>query len=109
MGFYFRKSKSLGGGLRLNFSKNGIGISGGVKGARLSLGPSGLNFYGNVETKDILEPPTDILISDGFTTNMVVKCMEGTAKSMGKMLKNNLKRGFFGKIGALLSMKNLNN
>lgn len=48
MGFYFRKSKSLGGGLRLNFSKNGIGISGGVKGARLSLGPGGLNFYGSI-------------------------------------------------------------
>lgn len=70
---------------------------------------SSLNFIGNVETKDILEPPCDILISDGFTTNMVVKCMEGTAKSMGKMLKQNLMRGFFGKIGALLSKKNLNN
>ncbi|MBP5342401.1 phosphate acyltransferase PlsX [bacterium] len=73
-----------------------------------ALKESGLNFYGNVETKDILEPPTDILISDGFTTNMVVKCMEGTAKSMGKMLKQNLMHGFFGKIGALLSRKNLN-
>ena len=40
--------------------------------------------------------------------DMVVKTMEGTAKSMGKMLKANLKKGFFGKIGALLSMKNLN-
>ena len=72
-----------------------------------ALKESSLNFIGNVETKDILEPPCDILISDGFTTNMVVKCMEGTAKSMGKMLKDNLNRGFFGKIGALLSMKNL--
>ena len=72
------------------------------------LSESSLNFIGNVETKDILEPPCDILISDGFTTNMVVKCMEGTAKSIGKMLKQNLMRGFFGKIGALLSKKNLN-
>ena len=74
-----------------------------------ALKESGLNFYGNVETKDILEPPCDILISDGFTTNMVVKCVEGTAKSMGKMLKKNLMHGFFGKIGALLSKKNLAN
>lgn len=72
-----------------------------------ALKDSKLNFIGNVETKDILEPPCDILISDGFTTNMVVKTMEGTAKSMGKMLKSNLKHGFFGKIGALLSLKNL--
>ncbi len=69
---------------------------------------SGLNFIGNVETKDIIEPPCDILISDGFTTNMVVKTLEGTAKSIGKMLKKNLMHGFFGKIGALLSKKNLN-
>lgn len=41
MGLYFRKSVSLGGGLRLNFSKRGVGISGGVKGARISKGPSG--------------------------------------------------------------------
>lgn len=40
MGLYFRKSKSLGS-LRLNFSKSGIGVSTGVKGARLSMGPNG--------------------------------------------------------------------
>jgi len=73
-----------------------------------ALKESGLNFYGFVEPSDIVEPPTDILISDGFTTNMVIKTMEGTAKSIGKMLKKNLMHGFFGKIGALLSLKNLN-
>lgn len=41
MGLYFRKSVSLGGGLRLNFSKRGVVISGGVKGTRISKGPSG--------------------------------------------------------------------
>ncbi|MCR5741304.1 MAG: phosphate acyltransferase PlsX [Gammaproteobacteria bacterium] len=69
---------------------------------------SNLNFIGNVESKDILEPPCDILISDGFTTNMVVKCMEGTAKSMGKMLKKSLKSNIFSMIGALFAKKSLN-
>lgn len=41
MGLYFRKSINLGGGFRLNFSKSGMGISGGVKGARISTGPRG--------------------------------------------------------------------
>ncbi len=40
MGFYFRKSKSIGP-LKLNFSKSGIGVSTGVKGARVSFGPRG--------------------------------------------------------------------
>lgn len=41
MGLYFRKSVNLGGGLKLNFSKSGVGLSGGVKGARISTGPRG--------------------------------------------------------------------
>lgn len=40
MGFYFRKSKSFGP-IRLNMSKSGLGVSTGVKGARLSFGPRG--------------------------------------------------------------------
>lgn len=66
-----------------------------------------INFYGNVEPKEVLNPPCDILISDGFTANIVMKTIEGTAKGMGKMLKEELSHGFFGKIGLLLSVKNL--
>lgn len=68
-----------------------------------------LNFVGNVEPKEILDPPCDILISDGFTANIVMKTVEGTAKGMGKLLKINLKKGFLGKIGMLLSARNLKN
>ena len=66
-----------------------------------------INFIGNIESKDVLDPPCDILISDGFTANMVMKTIVGTAKGMGKMLKHELKQGFFGKIGMLLSARNL--
>jgi predicted negative regulator of RcsB-dependent stress response len=41
MGLSFRKSVRLGGGLRLNFSKRGIGLSAGVPGLRISTGPRG--------------------------------------------------------------------
>ncbi|WP_226680717.1 DUF4236 domain-containing protein [Sutcliffiella horikoshii] len=41
MGFGFRKSINLGGGVKLNVGKKGIGLSGGVKGARVSVGPRG--------------------------------------------------------------------
>jgi len=40
MGFYFRKSVSFGG-LRVNFSKSGIGFSAGVRGLRFGAGPRG--------------------------------------------------------------------
>lgn len=66
-------------------------------------------FFGNVEPKTILEPNCDILISDGFTANIVMKTIEGTAKSMGKLLKENLMSSFSGKIAGLLARKNLKN
>ncbi|KFZ26855.1 MAG: Phosphate acyltransferase [Candidatus Izimaplasma bacterium HR2] len=66
-----------------------------------------INFIGNIESKEILSPPCDILISDGFTANMVMKTIVGTAKGMGQMLKQELKQGFFGKLGMLLSARNL--
>lgn len=68
-----------------------------------------INFIGNVESKEVLDPPCDILISDGFTANMVMKTVAGTAKGMGKMLKTELKKGVLGKIGMLLSARNLKN
>ena len=68
-----------------------------------------INFVGNVEPKEILNPPCDILISDGFTMNIVMKTLMGTAKGMGQMLKQELKKGFFGKLGMLLSIRNLKN
>ncbi len=68
-----------------------------------------LNFVGNVEPKDVLEPPCDILISDGFTANIVMKTIEGTAKGVGKILKEELSRGILGKIGLVFSLKNLKN
>jgi len=66
-----------------------------------------LNFIGNVEPKQVLDPPCDILISDGFTANIVMKTVEGTSKGLATLLKQELSRGFFGKLGLLLSMGNL--
>ncbi|MFA7075343.1 MAG: phosphate acyltransferase PlsX [Candidatus Izemoplasmatales bacterium] len=66
-------------------------------------------FYGNVEPKVVFDPPCDILISDGFTANIVMKSVEGAAKGIGKLLKKNLKSSFLGKIAALLARKNLSN
>ena len=41
MGFQFQKSINLGGGMRLNISKSGLGVSAGVKGLRVGIGPRG--------------------------------------------------------------------
>lgn len=45
------------------------------------------NFDGNIEAKTLMEGNTDVVVTDGYTGNMVLKNIEGTAKSIGKMLK----------------------
>lgn len=66
-----------------------------------------INFYGNVEANNILTSECDVMITDGFTGNIVLKTTEGTAKTLGIILKEEIKTSFLGKIGALFMKKNL--
>ena len=67
-----------------------------------------INFFGNVEPKDVLTTECDILLTDGFSGNLVMKTVEGTAKAVGTILKQEIKKSFFGMIGALFMKKSLN-
>ncbi|TLQ40055.1 phosphate acyltransferase PlsX [Ruoffia tabacinasalis] len=60
-----------------------------------------INFIGNVEAKSILTGEVDIVITDGFTGNAVLKTLEGTVKSVVGLLLDTLKNsGLKTKIGA---------
>ena len=48
------------------------------------------NFQGNIEAKTLMDGNTDVVVTDGYTGNMVLKNLEGTAKSIGKMLKETI-------------------
>ena len=43
---------------------------------------SSLNFVGYVEPTDLGSDPADVLVADGFTGNLLIKWMEGTAKML---------------------------
>ncbi len=66
-----------------------------------------INFYGNLEPKEVFTTEADILVSDGFTANIVMKTMEGTAKGLGQVLKREIKSSIFAIIGALFMRKAL--
>ena len=66
-----------------------------------------VNFKGNVEPFDVLTTDCDILVTDGFSGNLVTKTLEGTAKSVGRLLKDEIKSSLGGKIGYLFMRKNL--
>ncbi|MCM3767958.1 phosphate acyltransferase PlsX [Neobacillus niacini] len=68
---------------------------------------SNLNFVGNVEARDLLDGVADVVVTDGFTGNMVLKTIEGTALSMFKMLKTALMGSFTSKLAAAVLKPNL--
>ncbi len=66
-----------------------------------------LNFIGNVEARDLLEGVCDVAVTDGFTGNMVLKTVEGTAISLMKMLKNVLTGNLKTKLAAAVIKSDL--
>jgi phosphate acyltransferase len=51
---------------------------------------SGLNFIGNVEGKDLLTGVADVVVTDGFTGNVILKTTEGVAGMIFKLLREEL-------------------
>ncbi|WP_281862838.1 phosphate acyltransferase PlsX [Planomicrobium okeanokoites] len=47
-----------------------------------------INFVGNVESRDLLNGVADVVVTDGFTGNMVLKTIEGTAMNVFAMIKD---------------------
>lgn len=66
-----------------------------------------LNFIGNVESRELLNGVADIVVTDGFTGNMTLKTIEGTALSLFSMIKAELMATPKAKVGALLLKKQL--
>jgi len=61
------------------------------------------NFIGNVEGNDIFKGKTDVIITDGFIGNIVLKTSEGAAETISRLIKDEInKSGILQKIGALL-------
>ena len=48
-----------------------------------------INFVGNVESRDLLQGVADVVVCDGFTGNVALKSLEGTALALFSMLKSN--------------------
>lgn len=59
-----------------------------------------LNFVGNVESRDLMESVADVVVTDGFTGNIALKTIEGTALSVFSMLKSALTSNLKSKIAA---------
>lgn len=61
-----------------------------------------LNVVGNVEGHDLFSPSVDIAVCDGFTGNLVLKACEGLEAGMRNIIREEIGKGFFTKLGGLL-------
>lgn len=62
-----------------------------------------VNYIGFVEGNDIFQGKADVIVCDGFSGNIALKTMEGTAKMVGNLIKDTFSSSFFAKFFKLLS------
>ena len=70
-----------------------------------------LHFIGNVESRDIFKGTCDVVVTDGFTGNVVLKTAESVATFLGGVAKREIKRDPVAMLGALFmggALKRLN-
>ena len=66
------------------------------------------NFIGNIEAKEAIKGGCDVIITDGFSGNVMLKTMEGTGSFAGSAIKSIFKKNIFTKLAALIVMSGLN-
>jgi phosphate acyltransferase len=67
------------------------------------LSSSGLNFIGNVEGKELFGGQADVVVTDGFTGNILLKTSESVSKLLTDLLKENMLKSLRTKVGGLLA------
>ena len=63
---------------------------------------SGLNFVGNAEGKDVTKGIADVVVTDGFTGNVMIKLTEGLVSFLAHYMKDELTGGWLNKLGVVL-------
>ena len=79
-----------------------------VKQANKLLQTGDFNYIGYVEGDDIYTSKVDVVVCDGFVGNVSLKTMEGVAKMIAKMMRDEFKRSIFTMVAGLIAMPVLN-
>ena len=67
-----------------------------------------LHFIGNIEAKEAIKGGCDVIVTDGFSGNILLKTMEGVGSFAGSALKGMFKKNLLTKLAALAVMPGLN-
>jgi glycerol-3-phosphate acyltransferase PlsX len=80
-----------------------------VKEAAALLSASNLNYVGFIEGNEIFSGNADVVVTDGFTGNVAIKTIEGTAELAKHYLRREFRRNLFTRLQALLARPVLKN
>ena len=64
---------------------------------------TGLNFVGNIEGRDVFNGRVDVIVTDGFTGNVILKVSESLSEMVEQLLREEIKRTLQASVGFLLS------
>ncbi len=110
MGSIFAKTARGIGNPRIAILSNGEEGGKGnelVKNTYRLLEKSGLNFIGNVEGKELFAGEADVVVTDGFTGNILLKSTEAVAKLIMDILRQQLRSNIISAIGGSLAKPSL--
>jgi glycerol-3-phosphate acyltransferase PlsX len=74
-----------------------------TKEAFKSLKETGLHFIGNVEGRDVFNGRVDVIVTDGFTGNVILKVSESLSEMVEQLLREEIKSTLKASVGFLLS------
>ncbi len=75
-----------------------------VKQAAALLSASPLNYVGFIEADRIPDQRADVVVCDGFTGNVALKSMEGTARLVRHFLEQEFRSGVYGRLAGLVAL-----
>ena len=68
---------------------------------------SGLNFFGNIEGRDIPQGKVNVVVCDGFVGNVVIKLSEGISGFLVQLIKNEMKKNSIRIMAAAFILKSV--
>jgi glycerol-3-phosphate acyltransferase PlsX len=74
-----------------------------IAGYKLLQETVGINFQGNIESKEIVNGLADVIVADGFTGNIFIKTAEATSQLLQQVIREELTRGPISTLGAFLA------
>jgi glycerol-3-phosphate acyltransferase PlsX len=93
----------------LNIGAEDTKGNGTVKDAAALLNASSLNYVGFIEGSELFSGKVDVVVTDGFTGNIALKTMEGTAGLVSHYVRREFTRSWLTRLQALLSRRVLKN